>query len=132
MSASLYGSFNIPLRKVLPVQTSCGWGVPLMSDSKEEPPTGLLTDRSTMNSFASKMEAKGKLREYQAGFNQRSLDGLPGLRVARRDKDEWLWLSDLEASVRRIKAQMGVLILGLVIGMMLMAVMNSFIPGGMI
>jgi hypothetical protein len=45
--------------------------------------------------------SNGAMDDYRAKMNSRSLDGLPGLRVARKDKGEYLWLRDMEAQVRR-------------------------------
>jgi hypothetical protein len=81
-----------------------------------------------LNNYAAKTEAKGKMREYQMSNNQKSLDGLPGLKTARRDCGEWLWLTDLSALMRRIGAQMTVMILGIMLGMMLMGVLSPYIP----
>jgi len=39
--------------------------------------------------------------DYRANWNRRSLDGLPGLRVARKDFGESLWLGDVSAQVRK-------------------------------
>jgi hypothetical protein len=45
--------------------------------------------------------SNGVMDDYRAKMNSRSLDGLPGLRVARKDKGEYLWIRDLEAQVRK-------------------------------
>ena len=73
-----------------------------------------------MNSFCKKLEAQGRLRGYQAGFNSKSLDGLPGLRVARRDQGERLWLTDAKAWAKKITAQKEGILVGLLIGVLTM------------
>ena len=46
-----------------------------------------------------------KLIRYQAVHNTASLDGLPGLRAARREAGQWLWLVDAKSRVRRIACE---------------------------
>ncbi|MCJ1413973.1 hypothetical protein MMC32_000298 [Xylographa parallela] len=131
------GTRAVVVLDVWQVQTSCGWGVPLLSaqpsttsEASATPSTlqssSLLTDRPTMSSFATKLAAKDALRAYQARFNGKSLDGLPGLKVCRRDVGERLWVTDARARVRRVAAQwegilvgvlMGWLVVGVVLGM---------------
>lgn len=42
------------------------------------------------------------MNEYRANWNRRSLDGLPGLRIARKDFGErMLWVGDAVAEVRK-------------------------------
>ena len=84
------------------------------NDASETSPSAF-ADRPTMASFSRKIEAKGQLRGYQAGFNSKSLDGLPGLRVARRDQGERLWLTDAKSWGRRIMAQKEGILVGLLI-----------------
>ncbi|MCJ1394872.1 hypothetical protein MMC18_007752 [Xylographa bjoerkii] len=100
------------------VQTSCGWGVPLLSPTSPTP--SLLTDRPTMSSFASKLAAKDALRTYQARFNAASLDGLPGLTVCRRDVGERLWVTGAKARLRRVGAQWEGVLLGVGLGWLLL------------
>ena len=60
-----------------------------------------LEDRQTLGHWANKQIDKNVMNDYRADMNARSLDGLPGLRVARRDKGEMLLLRDLEAQVKK-------------------------------
>jgi hypothetical protein len=90
---------------VVQVQTSCGFGVPRLAlktdpedPSKEVP---CLQDRKTLSQWAGKKLEKGELQDYQKEWNTESLDGLPGLRAARRDMGESLWLEDLKATARK-------------------------------
>ena len=91
-----------------------------MNSSKEDRTAISLEDRPTMNKFAGKQEEKGEMHNYQAEWNASSLDGLPGLKVARRDNGERLWLSDLRTRVRGIRAQRQGIAAGMIISALLM------------
>jgi hypothetical protein len=89
----------------LQVQTSCGFAVPIMAlrpdpndPSKQE---AYFQDRDTLGHWAGKQIAAGKLREYQASNNNSSLDGLPGLRAARKDHGERMWYRDTQVKLRK-------------------------------
>jgi len=67
------------------VQTSCGYGVPLLSiepRDDETTPKPCLTDRPALLNWGTHVASSGKLAEYQANNNVRSLDGLRGLTSA--------------------------------------------------
>ena len=66
--------------------------------SKQEP---YLHDRDTLGHWAGKQISAGTLHEYQAKNNNSSLDGLPGLRAARKDKGERMWYRDMKVKLRR-------------------------------
>ncbi|KAL2869179.1 uncharacterized protein BJX67DRAFT_370847 [Aspergillus lucknowensis] len=83
---------------VFKVQTSCGYGVPLLSltfDSETNQPKPYLKDRETLGYWAGKQVEAGTVREYQSEWNSRSLDGLPGLRTAVQDKGQSNLLANL-------------------------------------
>ena len=68
-------------------------------------------------------------------WNVKSLDGLHGLRAARRDLRQWLWLEDAKARVRRVMALKEALIVGIVIGVLLALlprIGQVFLEGGRI
>ncbi|PGH17431.1 hypothetical protein AJ80_04801 [Polytolypa hystricis UAMH7299] len=74
---------------VFKVQTSCGYGVPrlaLTTDPLTNQPKPYLQDRDTMGHWATKKIEKNELHAYQRDCNADSLDGLPGLRAAMRDR----------------------------------------------
>ncbi|EEQ89539.1 hypothetical protein RJZ56_007457 [Blastomyces dermatitidis] len=74
---------------VFKVQTSCGYGVPrlaLTTDPTTNAPKPYLQDRETMGHWASNKIAKNELHAYQVKMNSDSLDGLPGLRAAMRER----------------------------------------------
>ena len=54
-----------------------------------------------MGHWAGAQVDKGTLNEYRASENSRSLDGLPGLRVSRKDSGESLWYGDVQAQMRK-------------------------------
>ncbi|KAF2085169.1 hypothetical protein K490DRAFT_2444, partial [Saccharata proteae CBS 121410] len=85
----------VVLLDVWKVQTSCGYGVPVINDNTNNNPK-LETSIS---------EPGGKvLLEYQTANNSRSLDGCPGLKSARRAGGEWVRMKD---AVRMVKRAMG-------------------------
>ena len=102
---SFTGMRAVILLNVWKVQTSCGYAVPYLAlkpdtedQSKQIP---YLEDRETLGHWGGKQIAAGVMNEYRSKMNSRSLDGLPGLRVARKDAGEKLWMRDVEAQVRK-------------------------------
>jgi hypothetical protein len=65
----------------------------------------VFTDRPTLDFWAAKTWAAKKTHDYQAANNARSMDGLPGLRVARRDAGEWVRAGDIAAWTNRLLAE---------------------------
>ena len=57
------------------------------------------------------------LRHYQVANNTVSLDGLTGLRVARRDKEEIFLMMEVQVTYRRVMAQRKPLMWGMLMGM---------------
>ena len=104
------------------VQSSCGFGVPYLSTTTSTPCSAdgdevlrkpILKDRETMGHWASKQIEKGALEDYQAQWNADSLDGLTGLRAARRKNGERLWVTDLRARYRRVMGQREARVVGI-------------------
>ena len=99
------GMRAVILLHVWKVQTSCGFAVPYLKlkpdpeDSARQIP--YLEDRQTLGHWAGKQVSAGVMDDYRARMNRRSLDGLPGLRIARKDAGERLLIGDLEAQVRK-------------------------------
>lgn len=60
-----------------------------------------LEDRNTLGHWAGKQIENGVMNDYRANWNRRSLDGLPGLRVARKDFGESLWYGDVKSQVKK-------------------------------
>ncbi|GAB7350732.1 hypothetical protein MBLNU459_g1283t2 [Dothideomycetes sp. NU459] len=87
---SVSGARAVILLNIFKVQTSCGYAVPLLTDASEleanhDGVHARLEDRKTLGHWASKQVEKGELKGYQAQKNSQSLDGLGGLKAARRD-----------------------------------------------
>ncbi|KAF4510933.1 hypothetical protein G6O67_002778 [Ophiocordyceps sinensis] len=125
------GARAVILCDIWEVQTSCGYGVPRVkkglyardddeassaSSLEEILSAGLNGDkildelavfeaRPTMDSWAASKAQSNTLHEYQSINNSSSIDGLPGLRTARRDTGQTLWVGDAKARVSRILAE---------------------------
>ena len=81
------------------VQTSCGYGVPLLTltiDPETNESKPYLKDRQTLGHFTAKKVDAGEMQIYQREWNARSLDGLPALRSALKDSGRYAWRVDLE------------------------------------
>ncbi|KAK6362225.1 hypothetical protein TWF730_005921 [Orbilia blumenaviensis] len=96
---------------VFKVQTSCGYGVPLFLEGKWE-------DRNTLNQWGQKQVDNGKLEEYQVQNNVRSLDGLPGLKNARRRNGEWMRIVEGWIVVLRVWGYFACFLIGLFLGIL--------------
>jgi hypothetical protein len=115
------------------VQTSCGFGVPMVVSSGSvrqlskheqmnksdvagvEDVTGkhdLFVERDTLARLSVKMEKDKVVEKRRQKWNPKSLDKLPGLTIARRDNGEWILLGDLMAKVTRIAAQWDAILVG--------------------
>lgn len=106
------------------VQTSCGYGVPRVKKGlyapSDDDTTGPTTDiesllrsgraadskldelavfeaRPTLANWAEGQVQKNQMLGYQLLNNADSIDGLPGLKAARRAAGQMLWLGDLKA-----------------------------------
>ena len=117
--------------------TSCGYAVPtvnqeahgrhkLEASSREIEKTGKLTDppcrcfedRHLLERWLVNKVNKKALEEYIGTCNSRSLDGLPGLRVARKWKGEWLWM-DFRFWIAKKLGYPEAILLGVFIGIFL-------------
>ena len=131
------------------VQTSCGYGVPrvkrdIYAPGEDGPadsvaqalhggggdPEGKLDelcvfeDRPTMDAWAAEKVQTNKVLDYQGKNNVSSLDGLPGLRAARRDVGQTLWVADAAARARRILAEGEAVAAGFVMALLLFLVLR--------
>lgn len=96
-------------------------------NGKEDPRTAKLTElsvfeeRPSMDQWAAQKTTNNSMLQYQRDNNSRSIDGLPGLRAARRDAGEQgkLWWGDVKARVRRAAAERDGAALGFVIAFLL-------------
>lgn len=105
----------LPVTYLAQVQTSCGFGVPLLSlttDPHTDKPKAIFEDRDTIVRLAAKATEE-KTRAYQAANNSDSLDGLPGLRVARKTRGDFLLIGDVQNWLRRHRQPTDLLIVSL-------------------
>ncbi|EOO03584.1 putative pyridoxamine phosphate oxidase family protein [Phaeoacremonium minimum UCRPA7] len=86
-------------------------------------------DRPTLVDNARKRQKAGKVLEYQVQANLDSLDGLPGLRVARREAGQWLWAADAKAHVRRVLAEREAIVFGFLLGVLFYLVLSTKLFG---
>lgn len=109
------------------VQTSCGYGVPVLDrdshsqHSEEETSVDCCCykERPTLEKALDKMMRKGEIDAYIRDNSKRSLDGLLGLREARKMSGEWLLAGDITTLINRQLAQGPAISLGIVIGLFL-------------
>jgi hypothetical protein len=112
------------------VQTSCGFAVPVIQerinlDDLKLGPKAYMKDRGTLGHFARKTVDQGLMEWYQQQANMRSLDGLGGLRAARRGKGENVHLQDALIWLRRIFRQWDAMLVGALIALFALALMRS-------
>lgn len=73
---------------------------------RRDPGVAGFEERPTLQFFNNKREREGTAHDYQAEMNTCSIDGLPGLRLARRHAGErLLWVGDAKAYGRRVVAE---------------------------
>ena len=142
------GARAVVVARVWQVQTSCGYGVPRVKKAiyapEDDAPSQALESvlqqgqdpekltelsvfetRPTLDQWAgSKVEAS-KLFEYQKANNVTSLDGLPGLKTARRDAGQWLALVELQAFFGRLSREKGALIFGFLMGVFVLGLLRA-------
>lgn len=71
-------------------------------------------DRPTLDQhWRKKAAVSGQVAAYQVKTNTTSIDGLPGLRMARKAAAETLWITDLKARCRRALAETDGFLLGI-------------------
>lgn len=128
--------------RMIAVQTSCGYAVPLVSSTLDparidEGPRAYLEDRKTLGHWASQRIEKGELHEYRQKMNSRSLDGCSGLKVARRQRGEYMLVEDCFMWLRRVLRQREALLVGVLLGLLVMVgvrilveMMNLRVPSG--
>jgi hypothetical protein len=88
-------------------------------EGDEEKLVAGLEDRETMGHWASQKIEKNELHAYQKVWNHDSLDGLTGMKVARRDAGEKLWWTDLQAWLRRMRGQSDAVAFGFVLAVLM-------------
>jgi hypothetical protein len=133
------GARAVIIGDIWQVTTSCGFGVPRVRKSlyaPEEKADGrssvcgqnelsVFEHRSTLTDYFIKYVNANKLIPYQTEKNQWSLDGLPGLKAARRMSGQKLWLEDLKVKVRTIAAEKEALAAGFFLAVLFYALLSG-------
>ena len=78
-----------------------------------------LEDRPLLERLLTQKEEQNKMTDFRIKFNCRSLDGLPGLRTARKSNGEWLWVADSSSWMKKKFGYPEALLLGILIGILL-------------
>lgn len=144
------GARAVIVAHVWQVQTSCGFGVPrvkkaIYAPDEDAPATtiesilkeghdleklnelSVFETRPTLDQWAgSKVEAS-KMFEYQKQNNVCSIDGLPGLKTARKDIGQWLLLADSRASFGRIMKEKGAIAFGFIMGVLVLVLFRTLL-----
>ena len=89
-------------------------------------------ERPTLQSRNNIREREGTAHAYQAEMNACSLDGLPGLRAARREAGHRLWLGDAKAYLRKVGAQTQGMAVGFLAAVLLFFLLNQLVITGLL
>lgn len=87
-----------------------------LSPNQELTELCVFEERPALEQWAGNIVSKNGAHKYQAEKNSRSLDGLPGLKTARRDNKEVLWVGDALAYLRRLSSEKVSAVVGFVLG----------------
>lgn len=130
---------------IFEVQTSCGYGVPRVKQGLYKPDSNaeksvadLLQEgvdgdidenavfeaRTTMDAWLKKRVDANTMQDYHNETNVYSMDGLPGLKAARRGVGQKIWATDAKAMATRILAQYEALAVGFGLAVLLYAVLG--------
>jgi hypothetical protein len=139
----LDGARAVIVCDIFSVQTSCGYAVPrvkkqtyaavgdlekgqplLPISPKDEDANSVFEDRTTLSDYLKKRADNNTVRSYQAETNATSMDGLPGLRSARRDTGEWMVVTSVKHGFKRAMAEKG----GILFGFLLAVLLYFIIP----
>ncbi|KAK1544369.1 pyridoxamine phosphate oxidase [Colletotrichum paranaense] len=145
------GARAVVVGEVWEVQTSCGYGVPMVRKELYAPATAsedgtlekaqrqrhdtldtddndpaqtkkdelsVFEERPTLDYYWKKRVDNNTVNTYQVETNRTSIDGLPGLKAARRDAGETLWVADLKAEVLRAARETRGVLLGVLIAVL--------------
>ncbi|KAH6676128.1 hypothetical protein F5X68DRAFT_214023 [Plectosphaerella plurivora] len=138
----LDGARAVIICDVWEVQTSCGYGVPVVKkgiyapgkdtpalieedDGKQADELSVFEDRRTLDDNWRRRALNGTIEEYQAQTNTESIDGLPGLRTARRTAGESLLLTDFKARIKRAAAEVDGIALGIAVSLVSLGIYHG-------
>ncbi|KAF9877605.1 pyridoxamine phosphate oxidase family protein [Colletotrichum karsti] len=143
------GARAVVLGEVWEVQTSCGFGVPMVRKELYAPaaasddgslekgggggaashPEGerdelsVFEERPTLDNYWKKRADNNTVHKYQLETNLTSIDGLPGLKTARRAAGEVLWLAGVKARAARALRERDGVLLGFFLAVLLYGVL---------
>lgn len=86
---------------------------------------GQFRDRLSLNKWADGMQKQGKLKNYHTKNNRTSMDGLPGLKIARKSSGQWMWLEDIRTLLLRAASESAGILLGLFLGTTIFLTMHK-------
>lgn len=121
---------------IFKVTTSCGYAVPIIKRRFWDEEDGgsrelaVFEDRDTLNQFAAKREEAGTVLEYQIEKNSESLDGLPGMKAARRSHPDARWgflPAHVRACVDRVASQYEGMAVGFLAAIILWVLMTAVV-----
>ncbi|PHH84888.1 hypothetical protein CDD83_1220 [Cordyceps sp. RAO-2017] len=123
----MVGARAVIMLRIWKVQTSCGYGVPVFRShddhashlGQDPTPCSCYEDRPTLEKALANFDRRGKLAGYLRDMNSRSLDGLLGLREARRARGENMAAAEAAAWLGRQLRHPAALALGVVVGLAL-------------
>lgn len=131
------GARAVILCHVFEVQTSCGFGVPMVKKGAYAPnetteksvgervdELSVFEERPTLDNWAKKRVEDNTVHQYHQETNVTSMDGLPGLRAARRGVGETLWLTDARAKAVKILTQFEALAVGFALAVLLYVILG--------
>ncbi|KAF4846928.1 Pyridoxamine 5'-phosphate oxidase family protein ustO [Colletotrichum siamense] len=140
------GARAVVLGDVWEVQTSCGFGVPMVRKELYAPAAtsedgslekgqqspvhhelkdelSVFEERPTLDNYWKKRADNNTVHKYQLETNATSIDGLPGLKTARRDAGEVLWLTDARSSAARALRETHGILLGIFLALLFYGVL---------
>jgi hypothetical protein len=85
-------------------------------------PCKCFEERYTLEKWLQNKVNKKALEDYQVKLNSRSLDGLPGLRVARKMGGEWVVGHELRAHLQKLFWHPEAILLGIVFSFLILMV----------
>ncbi|KAK2025601.1 pyridoxamine phosphate oxidase [Colletotrichum zoysiae] len=119
------GARAVVVGEVWEVQTSCGYGVPMVrkelyapsgdNDGAPDDELSVFEERPTLDFFWKQRVDNNTVGTYHVEKNRTSIDGLPGLRAARRDAGETLWVADARARLARAARETDGVLLGVLL-----------------
>ncbi|KAK1980612.1 pyridoxamine phosphate oxidase [Colletotrichum cereale] len=129
------GARAVVVGDVWEVQTSCGYGVPMVrkelyapsgddgaaaaaGEEEDGNELSVFEERPILDFYWRQRVDNNTVNAYQAEKNRASIDGLPGLRAARRDAGETLWAADARARLASAARETDGVLLGVLLAVL--------------